>query len=166
MNRKLGHLIKAAIVALPLALPGVALAQSAGTSGSTDTSNPAAQDDATKGSLGQDKNLGNSNTQGSSGMSSGGTLDQTDKQNAGSLGSSTGDTGPGDIKTPPAGSLDTSGSAKSSDRGVGGDINKSDDTANMNSDETTTTTHKKIKKTVKRAAPSDLNNSNSNDVNR
>ena len=30
MNRKLGHLIKAAILALPLALPGVALAQTAG----------------------------------------------------------------------------------------------------------------------------------------
>jgi len=50
MNRKLGQLIKAALFALPFALPGVALAQSAtGTSGSTsgaatDTANPAAQD--------------------------------------------------------------------------------------------------------------------------
>jgi hypothetical protein len=153
MNRKLGHLIKAAIFALPLALPGVALAQTA------DTNTPGAQDDANKGSVPQDKsNVGNSNAQGSSGMNSGGTLDQTDKQNAGSLGTS-----PGTSDTnPPAGKLDTSGSSTSGDRGVGGDINKSND-SNMSSE--TTTTHKKsTKKSTKRSSPSDSDTSG--DINR
>ena len=160
MNRKLGHLIKAAIFALPLALPGVALAQSADTN--TNPNNPSVQDDANKGSLDQDKTIGNSNQQGSSGMNSGGTLDNTDKQNAGSLGTNPSDTEP----NPPAGKLDTSGSSTSGDRSVGGDINKSDDTSNMNSDTSRTTTHKKIKKSVKKTSPSDLNNDNTNDINR
>ena len=59
MNRKLGQLIKAALFALPLALPGVALAQSAGSStgssatGTTSTTNDTAtpQSSDTKGSL-------------------------------------------------------------------------------------------------------------------
>jgi hypothetical protein len=154
MNRKLGHLIKAAIFALPLALPGVALAQSA------DKDNPPTQNDSNKGSLDQDNTVGNSNAQGSSGMNSGGTLDQTDKQNAGSLGATPSDT----ERNPPAGKLDTSGSSTSTDRGVGGDINKPSDTSNMNSETTTTT--KKIKKSVKKTSPSDTNNDNSNDINR
>jgi|SwirhisoilCB1_FD_contig_31_11396097_length_490_multi_6_in_0_out_0_1 hypothetical protein len=153
MNRKLGHLIKAAIFALPLALPGVALAQSADTT----ANNPPVQDDANKGSLNQDNSVGNSNAQGSSGMNSGGTLDQTDKQNAGSLGTTPSD-------TPPAGKLDTSGSSTSGDRSVGGDINKPNDTTNMNSDTSTTTTHKK--KSVKKSTTTDLNNDHSNDINR
>lgn len=147
MNRKLGQVIKAALFALPLALPGVALAQS-----TTDTDNPPAQDTTNKGTLEQ-----KDNTQGSSGMSSGsstGTLDQTDKQNAGSpgneapgqpsqgaggmgTGSQQGTSGTGDY-TPPAGSLDKSGSSSTSDRNLGGDINKSDDTSNMNKESTGT----------------------------
>ena len=104
---------------------------------------------------------------------SSGTFDSTDKQNAGQLGNSTGATGQGtsDIdRTQPADKdLDKSGSSTSSNRSLGGDINKSDDTTNLNSDTTSTTQHKKTttKKTIKRStAPSNLDNDNSNDLNR
>jgi hypothetical protein len=125
MNRKLGQVIKAALIALPLALPGVALAQSAG---SPPTSN--------------------------------GTYDNTDKLNAPAdkanapqPESNTGVT-PSDTteKTPPAGSLDTSGTAKDSDKSLGGDINKAPE--KMDSDSTTTTT--KTTKTHKQSGKSDL----------
>ncbi|MGZ3439449.1 MAG: hypothetical protein ACXVDD_08025, partial [Polyangia bacterium] len=151
MNRKLGQLIKATLFALPLALPGVALAQSAGgdvpapgsstksessTSSTTDTTTLNKQDNANKGY--QDSQGGSS----ASGMSSG-TMDNTDKQNAGTP--DTKGAGTSDVdRTPPAGSLGTSGSSATSDRDLGGDINKSnDDTAKMNSDSTTTTRHQK-----------------------
>jgi hypothetical protein len=133
MNRKLGQLIKATLFALPFALPSVALAQSAGG--------------------------GAAGTQDSAGSPTG-TMDNTDKQNAGSLGDSSPSKSDPD-RNPPAGTLGTSGSSSTSDRSVGGDINKSsDDAAKMNSDSTTTTKHKKTKKTVKHTTTSDDNESN------
>jgi hypothetical protein len=168
MNRKLGQLIKAALFALPLALPGVALAQSAGggvtapgssttsesTTSTTDSTTRGAQDSANKGA--QDSNSGSAAT----GMNSG-TMDNTDKQNAGTPTPDT--SGSSDVdRTPPAGSLGTSGSATTGDRNIGGDINKSnDDTAKMNSDSATTTKHKKTtKKSVKHSTTSDLDSDN------
>ena len=118
MNRKLGQTIKAALIALPLALPGVALAQSAG---DQPTSN--------------------------------GTYDNTDKQNAptdrtkADPESAGGVTGTTDT-TPPAGSLDTSGTLKEHDKGVGGDINKAPDKMDTDSSETNTTTKKSTKKST------------------
>ena len=86
MNRKLGQVIKAIVFAVPFALPGIALAQSAAGSSPTndttanqpDTAKPPAQDNANKGV--DQNNLGSPNANG--------TLDQNqaDKQNAGSLG--------------------------------------------------------------------------------
>ena len=116
MNRKLGQLIKAALFALPLALPGVALAQSAGSSqgssatGTTTTPNDTAmpQGSDTKGSLEDNSKLGtgtsNSNlgtddnaagkmNSGSTGTSDTGKYGNTDQQNSGSLGNSTGVSG-------------------------------------------------------------------------
>ena len=142
MNRKLGQLIKATLFALPLALPGVALAQSADTA-------PGTHDTADKGAVQPESSLGN------------GTMDNTDKQNAGSLGTSnpqdTSGTSKSDLdRNPPPGSLGTSGSSSTSDRSVGGDINKpNDDTANMNSDTMTNTKQKKTKKTVKSSTTTD-----------
>jgi hypothetical protein len=144
MNLKLGQLLKATLFALPLALPGVALAQSADTAPGTHDTN--------KGALQQENSLGN------------GTMDNPDKQNAGSLGTSnpqdTNDTSKSELdRNPPAGSLGTSGSSSTSDRSVGGDINKAnDDTANMNSNAATSTKHKKTKKTVKRTTTTDYSN--------
>ncbi|HEX8951035.1 MAG TPA: hypothetical protein VF945_04280 [Polyangia bacterium] len=156
MNRKLGHWIKAALFALPLALPGVALAQSA-----TDTSSPSAQtpqapqDTSNKGSL-EETNK----------ETTGGSFDRADKQNAGSVDQTTpSQTTPSEIdRTPPAGALDKSGPSTSSDRSIGGDINKSDDTMNMNSESTTTTTTKQKKsKKIDKSAPS---KDTSSDMNR
>jgi hypothetical protein len=145
MNRKLGQLIKATLFALPFALPGVALAQSADTT-------PGTHDTANKGALQQENSLGN------------GTMDNTDKQNAGSLGTSnpqdTSGTSKSDLdRKPQPGSVGTSGSSSTSDRSVGGDINKAnDDTPNMNSDSATSTKQKKTKKTVKPTTSTDFNN--------
>jgi hypothetical protein len=176
MNRKLGQLIKAALFALPFALPGVALAQSAtGSSGSpsgaaTDTANPAAQDTNTPGSLDKSDNVGNSNAQGSSGMNApSGTLDQNNKNqpNAGSLGNQPTTPGTNDYN-PPEGALDNSGSSTATDKSVGGDINKSDDTSNMNTESTGTMKHKKTKKTIKHSTTSDTTSSDtgSSDMNK
>lgn len=174
MNRKLGQLIKAALFALPFALPGVALAQSAtGSTGSssgaaTDTANPSPQDTNNQGSLDKNDNVGNSNAQGSSGMNApSGTLDQNNKQpNAGSLGNQPTTPGTNDYN-PPAGSLDNSGSSTATDKSVGGDINK-DDTSNMNTESTGTMKHKKTKKSIKHSTTSDTTSSDtgSSDMNK
>ena len=127
MNRKLGQVIKAALVALPLALPGVALAQSAGAPTSNGTYDNTDKQNA-----------------------------PMDKSNQATPESSTGVTSPSDTtdKTPPAGSLDTSGAAKDTDRSTGGDINKPN---SMDSDTSTTTTTRSTntKKSIKKST-SDL----------
>jgi hypothetical protein len=108
MNRKLGQLIKATLFVLPLALPGVALAQSAG-----------------GGDVPPGSSSGSDNGARSTGTSAG-TMDNTDKQNAGSQ--DTGSTSKSDLdRNPPAGSLGTSGSSSTSDRDIGGDVNKPSD---------------------------------------
>jgi|SwirhisoilCB2_FD_contig_61_1050208_length_995_multi_8_in_0_out_0_1 hypothetical protein len=143
MNRKLGTLIKAALFALPLALPGVALAQ---TADQPPTSN--------------------------------GTYDNADKQNAPIEDKSnldknvpqpeSGSTGvtPDNARTPPAGSLDNSGSTKSNDNSVGGDINKTPEQMNSDTGNTTTTTTKSKKTIKKSTSDSDMNKDNSTDLNR
>ena len=150
MNRKLGTLIKAALFALPLALPGVALAQSADQPTSTGTYDNADKQNAPM----QDKS----------------NIDKTTPQpESGSTGVT-----PDSARTPPPSdnNLDTSGSTKSAEPGVGSDINKSPE--NMNSDTSTTTRTTKIKKHVKKSSSSgsdldnsnDLNKDNSNDLNK
>ena len=159
MNRKLGQMIKAAIFALPFALPGVALAQSA--TGSTGSS---AQDTANQGTLDQtqkpsDENagsLGNSNSPSEQQPSGMGT------------GSQQGTSGTSDYN-PPAGSLDKSGSSSTTDRNLGGDMNKSQDTSGMNKESTgtsgTTTKEKKSHKTSKRST-SESSSDTSSDMNK
>lgn len=160
MNRKLGQMIKAAIFALPFALPGVALAQSA--TGSTGSS---AQDSANQGTLDQtqkpsDENagsLGNSNSPSEQQPSGMGT------------GSQQGTSGTSDYN-PPAGSLDKSGSSSTTDRNLGGDMNKSDDTSGVNKESTdtsgsTTTKQKKSHKTSKRST-SESSSDTSSDMNK
>jgi hypothetical protein len=135
MNRKLGTLIKAAVFALPLALPGVALAQS--------------YDNADKQNAPMD-------------------TDKAPDKNV----QPEGVTPPsGEEKTPPAGSLDTSGTAKPSERGAGGDINKMPEGSQGSSETKTTKTKKSIKKSTTTSpsdtnpSPSDTNPSNPSDLN-
>jgi hypothetical protein len=139
MNRKLGQLIKAALFALPLALPGVALAQSAGgsTTGSgsydnTDKANQAAPDKSM-----QDKSAPTPENSG--------TTPSPDTSD----------------KTPPAGDLDNSGSSKMKDHdSTGGDINKP---SQMDNDTGTTTTKKKTT-TIKKSTTTPDKDSTGNDV--
>src|SRR5262249_21277257 len=129
---------------VPLALPGVALAQGQGA--------PAggAYDNADKQNAPVDKNA---------------PMENKGAQPEGTTGVT-----PPEEKTPPAGSLDTSGTAKPSDKNVGGDINKTPETSEGSSG--TSSTMKKTKKTIKKSTtdtnPSTdtTNPSNPSDVNR
>ncbi|HEY2746135.1 MAG TPA: hypothetical protein VGL86_15975 [Polyangia bacterium] len=140
MNRKLGQLIKAALFALPLALPGVALAQSAG---STPPTSNGTYDNADKQNQAP--------------------LDKSMQDKNGAQPESSGVTGDTTEKTPPAGDLDTSGTSKTTDHNaVGGDINKP---SKMDNDTTTTTT--KHKKTIKKSTNDlDTGSNTGNDLNR
>ena len=147
MNRKLGQMIKAAIFALPFALPGVALAQSA--TGSTGSS---AQDTANQGAVDQTQKPSDENA-GSLGNSNSPSEQQPSEQQPSGMGtgSQQGTSGTSDYN-PPAGSLDKSGSSSTTDRNLGGDMNKSDDTSGLNKESTgTTTKEKKSHKTSKRS---------------
>ena len=100
MNRKLGQLIKAAVITLPFALPGVALAQSAGST-------------SPSGGAYDNTNQPNQNAPVDKSMQEKGTTPE-----------STGTPGTPE-KTPPAGDLDTSGTSKTTDHNAAGsDINK------------------------------------------
>ncbi len=147
MNRKLGQLIKAAIFTLPLALPGMAFAQSAGGSIDTktnDTAAPPAQEE-NKGAIDESNKGVNSPQPGA------------DEMNANPQTGSKSDL----ERNPPAGSLDNSGSSKTKEPGVGGDINKSPDT-NMDND----TTKSKEKKSTYPSTPGEPSPDNSKDMNR
>jgi hypothetical protein len=151
MNRKLGHLLKATIIALPLALPAAALAQAAG-----DSNTPPSGSDTAIPPTNDTTNLGKDHA--ASPNSVGGTMDNADKQNAGAPGTTP--------TTPPAGSMDNSGSSTATDRNVGGDINKSSD--DLKGDSTSTMTKQKTtkKKTIKNSTGTDVPNDNSTDLNR
>jgi len=115
MNRKLVHLVPAALLALPLALPGVALAQAQGGSTTGDFGGGTVGSRNQKpetGTMGDSTGTTGATTRGATGLGTGAQpLGSTSSSDAWS--------------TPPAGSLGTSGSTRSSDRSVGGDINKS-----------------------------------------
>ncbi len=135
MNRKLGQLMKAALFAVPLALPGVAFAQSAGSPPTTGT-----YDNADKQNAPIDKSM----------------QDKTGAQPESS--GVTGDTGD---KTPPAGDLDTSGTSKDHNNAAGGDINKP---SGMDTGTTTTTKTKKSTTTKKSPSDSDTGSNPGNDT--
>jgi hypothetical protein len=115
MNRKLNTLIRATLVAMPLALPTAALAQSQSQSqgGSMPSDTPSGA-----GSYGNTRDSNQRDTSGAAPSAQ--PMDNT--ENKDDIDSSHSKS-KNDVN-PPSGSMDTSGSTGTSDRNIGGDVNK------------------------------------------